>query len=152
MMPSGKIKKEPALNLVEWGPLVYPGKAKGVLCLEMPHHSCSCWHGGELSVEKPGCWCHRVRKWPWAPLCLPHTHTLIPCLWTGCLPWLGRDSSSFLFFLPQEAFVTGKAAQEATLSITKAWQVLSHICPLFAPSQNKSAMFTFDYIHCTNST
>lgn len=33
-----------------------------------------------------------------------------------------------------------------------AWQVLSHICPLFAPSQNKSVMFTVAYIHCTNST
>ena len=72
------------------------------------------------SCGKPGCWCHRVRKWPSAPLCL-HPHTLIPYLWTRCLPWLGRDSSSFLFFLPQEAFVTGKAAQETSLSITKAW-------------------------------
>lgn len=50
-MPSGKIKKEPAPNRVEWGPLVYPEKANGALCLEMPHHSCSCWHGGELRVE-----------------------------------------------------------------------------------------------------
>lgn len=42
--------------------------------------------------------------------------------------------------------MTGNAAQEATLSITKTWQVLSHICPLFASNQNKSVMFTFDYI------
>ena len=146
LMPSGKIKKEPAWNLVEWGSLVYLEKASGVLCLEMPHHSCSCWHGGELCVEKPRGWCHRVRKCPSAPLCLPHTYTLIPYLWTSCLLWWGRDSCSFLFFLPQEAFVTGNAAQEATLSITKTWQVLSHICPLFASNQNKSVMFTFDYI------
>lgn len=98
LMPSGKIKKEPARNLVEWGSLVYLEKANGVLCLEMPHHSCSCWHGGELHVEKPRGWCHRVRKWPSAPLCLPHTYTLIPYLWTSCLLWWGRDSCSFLFF------------------------------------------------------
>ena len=120
LMPSEKIKKEPAPNHVEWGPLVYPEKTNGVLCLEMPHHSCSCWHGGELRVENLDADVTELESGH-QHLSVSTPHTLIPYLWTRCLPWLGRDLSSFLFFLPQEAFVTGKAAQETSLSITKAW-------------------------------
>lgn len=153
LTPTGKIEKVLASNLAEWGAVAWESIQKEIAGYYV--QKCHIWwHRGWYCVEKCGHWCVRVRKWTSTPLSpgvsLSHTHIYtLSALGIKYLPWLGRDLSSFLFFLSLGAVVTGKAAQESILRITKPQQVFSHFCLLFASNQIRSFIFAIDYILIT---